>query len=160
VGRVGRPHGTRGAFTVSDPSDRPEVFVPGRGLLVGDRALEVRDVQGTAAHPILTVAGVADRQAADGIRGEIISVPRDALGALEEGEFMVAELVGCEVVDGDRPIGRVRGVLLLPSADVLEVDRPGAEDLLVPLVGDAVRSVDVDARRIDVDADFLGETGS
>ena len=41
MGRVGRPHGTRGAFTVSDPSDRPEVFVPGRRLLIGEHELEV-----------------------------------------------------------------------------------------------------------------------
>jgi 16S rRNA processing protein RimM len=155
VGRVGRPHGTRGAFTVSDPSDRPGVFVPGRLLLVGDRELEVVAVQGTDAHPILTVVGVGDRDAARGLRGEVIGVPRDALGALAEGEFMVADLVGCEVVDGERRIGRVRDVLHLPSADALEVEREGAEDLLVPLVGDAVRSIDVDARRIDVNAGFL-----
>jgi len=37
------------------------------------------------------------------------------------------------------------------------VARPGADDLLVPLVHDAVRAVDVDARRIDVDLVFLAE---
>ena len=157
MGRVGRPHGTRGAFTVSDPSDRPGVFVAGRRLLIGDRELEVRGVQGTPAHPILAVGGVTDRAAAGALRGESIGVPREALGALEEGEFMVADLVDCEVVDGERRIGRVRDVLLLPSADALEVEREGDEDLLVPLVRDAVRSVDVDARRIDVDAAFIGD---
>ena len=155
MGRVGRPHGTRGAFTVSDPSDRPEVFVPGRRLLIGARELEVVAVQGTPGHPILTVAGVGDREAAGALRGEAIGVPRDVLGALAEGEFMVADLVGCEVLDGERPIGRVRDVLLLPSADVLEVERPGAEDLLVPMIGDAVRSIDTAARRVDVDVAFL-----
>lgn len=155
MGRVGRPHGTRGAFTVSDPSDRPEVFVPGRRLLIGERELEVLDVLGTAAHPILTVAGVGDREAAGSLRGEVIGVPRNALGALDEGEFMVADLVDCEVVDGERRIGRVRDVLLLPSADVLEVERPDAEDLLVPMIGDAVRGIDTAARRVDVDVGFL-----
>ena len=68
------------------------------------------------------------------------------LGTLDEGEFLVDDLVGCEVVDGERPVGRVRDVLLLPSADTLEVERPGGEPLLVPLVGDAVRSVDTAGR--------------
>ena len=45
--------------------------------------------------------------------------------------------------------GRVRDVLLLPSADALEVERPGGEPLLVPLVGDAVRSVDTSTARAD-----------
>jgi 16S rRNA processing protein RimM len=51
----------------------------------------------------------------------------------------------------------VRRLLALPSCEVLEVERGGAPDLLVPLVRDAVRSVDVAARRIDVDSAFLGE---
>jgi 16S rRNA processing protein RimM len=41
--------------------------------------------------------------------------------------------------------------------DVLEVERPGASDLLVPMVRDAIRSVDVGARRVDVVMSFLGE---
>jgi ribosomal 30S subunit maturation factor RimM len=41
---------------------------------------------------------------------------------------------------------------------VLEVAREGTDgDLLVPLVADAVRDVDVDARTIDIDLRFLGE---
>jgi len=45
----------------------------------------------------------------------------------------------------------------LPSCEVLEVDRPDGSELLVPLVRDAIRSIDVAARRIDVDLRFLGE---
>ena len=45
----------------------------------------------------------------------------------------------------------------LPSCEVLEVARPGSADLLVPLVRDAIRMIDVEERRIDVDLAFLGE---
>jgi 16S rRNA processing protein RimM len=50
----------------------------------------------------------------------------------------------------------VRRMLALPSCEVLEVERDG-DDLLVPLVRDAVRSVDVDAGVVDVDLAFLDE---
>ena len=111
--------------------------------------------RGTADHPIVVLEGVGDRTAAEALRGEAIAVPRAVLGTLDEGEFLVDDLVGCEVVDGERPVGRVSDVLLLPSADTLEVERPGGEPLLVPLVGDAVRSVDTAGARIDVDMAFL-----
>ena len=60
--------------------------------------------------------------------------------------------VGATVVDGDRALGTVSSLLALPSCEVLELDT----GLLVPMVRDAIRSVDVDARRIDVDGGFLG----
>ena len=49
-------------------------------------------------------------------------------------------------------------MLALPSCEVLEVTRDGGDgDLLVPLVGDAVREVDVEGRSIDIYLRFLGE---
>jgi 16S rRNA processing protein RimM len=144
-----------GGFTVSDPTERLELLDPGRSIVVGERNMNVVARRGTADHPIVVVEGVGDRTAAEALRGEAIAVPRAVLGALDEGEFLVDDLVGCEVVDGERPVGRVSDVLLLPSADTLEVERAGGEPLLVPLVGDAVRSVDTAGARIDIDLEFL-----
>jgi 16S rRNA processing protein RimM len=152
---VGRPHGTDGGFTVSDPTERLELLDAGRSVLVGERDMSILARRGTAHRPIVVLEGVGDRTAAESLRGEAVTVPRAVLGTLDEGEFLVDDLVGCEVVDGERPVGRVLDVLLLPSADALEVERPGGEPLLVPLVSDAVRSVDTAAARIDVDMGFL-----
>jgi len=52
--------------------------------------------------------------------------------------------------------GVVRRLVALPSCEALEVAREDDADLLVPLVRDAVRTVDPAARRIDVDLHFLG----
>ncbi len=76
-----------------------------------------------------------------------------------DDEWFAEDLEGCRVVDGERELGVVRRLLALPSCEVLEVERPGAGDLLVPMVRDAIRRVDVGARVIDVDAAFLGEQG-
>jgi 16S rRNA processing protein RimM len=53
-------------------------------------------------------------------------------------------------VDGSRVVGVVSRMVALPSCEALEVG-----DLLIPMVRDAIRSIDVDARRIDVDMGFL-----
>jgi 16S rRNA processing protein RimM len=155
IGRVGRPHGTEGAFTVTEATERTELLDPGRSVFVADRKIAIAARHGTAEHPILTLDGVGDRTAAEALRGAPLAVPRGALGAFEEGEFLVDDLVGCAVADGERAVGRVRDVLLLPSADSLEVELLDGGELLVPLIGDAVRSIDLDARRIDVDLRFL-----
>jgi ribosomal 30S subunit maturation factor RimM len=56
------------------------------------------------------------------------------------------------VADGARELGRVRRLVALPSCEALEID----DGFLVPLVADAVRAVDIEGRRIDVDTAFLG----
>ena len=156
IGRVGRPHGTDGSFTVSEPTARLELLDPGRMLIVGGTEMRVKARGGTAAHPRLNLVGIDSRAAAEALRGAEIHVPRAAV-AVPDGEFLVDDLLGCAVVDGPDRVGTVSDVLLLPAADVLEVARPAGEPLLVPLVGDAVRCVDVPGRRIDIDVGFLGE---
>ena len=91
------------------------------------------------------------------LRGEPLLVAREDLPDLDAEEFWAHDIVGCAVVDGDVPVGEVARLVGLPSVDVLEVVRPGGgEPLLIPLVRDAVRSVDPAARRVDVDLGFLG----
>ena len=58
--------------------------------------------------------------------------------------------------DGAAEVGVVRRMIVLPSCEALEVDRAGGGELLVPLVHDAIRAIDRDARRIDVDLEFIG----
>jgi 16S rRNA processing protein RimM len=61
------------------------------------------------------------------------------------------------VLDGAERIGTVRRLIELPSCEALEVERLGRrEDVLVPMVKDVIRSVDVARGEIEVDGEFLG----
>jgi 16S rRNA processing protein RimM len=119
--------------------------------VVGGRRLAVTRRAGTAERPILRLEGCGRREDAEALRGEALMVPVEEAPPLEEGEYWARDLVGCRVVDGDREVGVVSRMVALPSCEALEVG-----DLLIPLVRDAIRSVDVEARRIDVRMEFLG----
>jgi 16S rRNA processing protein RimM len=153
AGHVGRPHGLDGSFHVTRP--RPEMLVEGAAVTVaGERRAIVRRA-GTDERPILRLEGCEDREAAEAMRGQALLVSRAELPPLGEDEWWPEELVGCRVRDGERDVGVVAGVRPLPSCEVLEVEQQDGEELLVPLVRDAVRSVDVERREIDVDMAFL-----
>lgn len=154
AGRVGRPHGLDGSFYVTRAVER--LLPLGATVLLSGREAEIVRRAGTAQHPILRLAGVDDRGAALQLRGQELTVSRQELPELGEGEWWAHELVGCTVRDGDHEVGEVTELLELPSCEVLEVrrsDAPGT--LLVPLVKDAVRSVDAQRRRIDIELAFL-----
>jgi 16S rRNA processing protein RimM len=154
-GRVGRPHGLDGSFYVVDA--RPALLGPGARVRVAGRETEVVRRAGTDGRPILRLEGFEGRDAAEELRGLELLVPRVAAPALEEDEWWAEDLEGCRVVDGDRELGRVARLVALPSCEALEVTG-GGEAFLVPLVRDAVRSVDVEGKVVDVDVAFLGDT--
>jgi 16S rRNA processing protein RimM len=150
AGRIGRPHGLDGSFHVTRP--RPALLPLGGIVRIGAAAREIVRRAGTDDRPILRLEGIDDRAAAEALRGEDLFVPRTAAPELSAGEYWAEDLEGCAVVGVDgRSLGVVGGLRALPSCEVLEVG-----ELLIPMVGDAVRSVDIGARRIVVDADFLG----
>jgi 16S rRNA processing protein RimM len=155
AGRVGRPHGLDGSFHVTRPE--PQLLRAGAEILVDGRPARIERRAGTDARPILRLAGHADRAAAEALRGAQLSVRPQDVPPLPEGEYWAHELEGCGVWDGAARVGEVRRMLALPSCEVLEVARDDGRDLLVPMVRDAVRAVDIRARRIDVDLAFLGE---
>ena len=120
---------------------------------VGDALREIVRAAGTQERPILRLSGAVSREDAERLKGAELRA-RVGLG---EDEFWASDLEGCAVVDGEQAVGFVRRMTALPSCEVLEVDRPDGSELLVPLVHDAIRSIDVAGRRIDVDLGFLGE---
>lgn len=144
VGRVGKPHGLDGSFYV-DAASHP--LPEGMDLTVGEQARRVDRRGGTDNRPLVRLEGVDNRDAADALRGKLLLASLED-APLEEGEWLAEDLVGC-VVPG---LGEVTRVVGAPSCDLLEV---GPDAVLVPLVSDAVKAIDVGERRIDVDLGFL-----
>ena len=124
---------------VEELAEGTEVEIAGRATVVERRA-------GTTDRPIIRLSGVSDRDAAGDLRGEPLLVPA---GELQEGEFLIVDLVGCRVPG----VGEVVGVVPAPSCDLLEV---GDDRVLIPLISDAVKRIDTDGRLIEVDHAFLG----
>jgi 16S rRNA processing protein RimM len=124
-----------------------DLAAAGTVVVAGERRAIARR-SGTSDRPILRLEGSASREDAEALRGAEILVE----GVLEEDEYWAADLVGCRVVDGDREVGVVSRMVALPSCEALEVG-----EALIPMVRDAIRSIDVEARRIDVDMEFVGE---
>ena len=146
---MGRAHGLDGSFHVTSP--RPRLLTLGMPTDLGEIVRRV----GTDERPVIRLAGLETREAAEALHGQPLLVALEHAPPLEPGEWWAHELEGLRVTDGEREVGTVRRMLELPSVEVLEVERPNGTELLVPMVGDAVRELDMEGRRVDVDLRFL-----
>jgi 16S rRNA processing protein RimM len=89
---------------------------------------------------IARLAEVADRTAAEALRGTALTVPRSALPPLGEGEYYYADLIGLRVnsTEGE-PLGYCVAVENFGAGDVLEIERPDRTRFMVPMRAEAVR---------------------
>jgi 16S rRNA processing protein RimM len=138
AGRVGRAHGFDGSFWV-DGASHP--LSPGTVVVLGEQQRAVERRAGTDSRPLIRLADMPNPREH---RGEPLLVDQE----LDEGEWLVADLEGCEVPG----LGKVKRVIDAPSCGVLELD----DGTLVPLVTAAIASVDLGAKTIEVHRRFLG----
>jgi 16S rRNA processing protein RimM len=154
AGRVGRAHGLDGSFYVTRA--KPRLLIEGATVEVAGKRLAIVRRAGTEQRPIVRLEGIARREGAEELRGLELTVEASEAPVLGEGEWWAHELEGCEVRDGERLIGTVTRMIELPSCEALEVEAAGEQTLLVPMVRDAIRSVEPERRRIEINASFLG----
>ena len=102
---------------------------------------------------IARFAEIADRTAAEALRGTLLTVPRSALPPLEEGEYYHADLIGLPAIsDEGEALGEVVSVENYGAGDLLEIERPGGRRFLVPMIEAAVP--EWDGERVVITAAF------
>ncbi|MDG2532412.1 ribosome maturation factor RimM [Sphingomonas sp. HITSZ_GF] len=122
-------------------------------------ALTLKSVRGGPNGTIARFAEVADRNAAEALRGTELRVPRAALPPLGEGEYYHVDLLGLAAVsDAGEALGKVVAIDNFGAGDVLEIERPADENgkakrFMVPMTPAAVPEWDAD--RLVVSAAFV-----
>jgi 16S rRNA processing protein RimM len=96
--------------------------------------------------------GVADRSAAEALKGTLVGVSRAALPAAKDNEYYWADLIGLDVITArEQPLGKVEGLLETGANNVLCVRSDDGKEHLLPFVAAVILDVDLAARRIQVE---------
>ena len=154
VGVVTKPKGVRGAVRVKSFTAAPGDITAYGPLHDGPGGptipLEPGEMQGDMI--VARVAGVADRDAAEALRGKRLYVPRAALPEAGEGEYYHADLVGLavELADGAR-FGTVKALHDFGAGGILEVARAGGDTVMLPFTRGAVPEIDIAGGRMVID---------
>jgi 16S rRNA processing protein RimM len=151
LGRIAGAHGIRGEVLIKTFTAVPE-SIGAYGPLAdkgGTRVFEIKSVRVTAKGVVARLKGVADRNAAEALKGVELYVAREKLPAAAEGEFYHADLIGLSAVDPEgRPIGEIVAVHNFGAGDLIEVRLAGSgKTELVPFTDDTVPEVDIAGRR-------------
>ena len=146
-------HGIGGEVRLKLFAESAESLARHRAVQVGGRTMTLRSVKPGGIGAIARFAEVSDRSAAEALRGQLVTIERNALPPLGEGEYYHADLIGlpCETTEGE-PVGTVVAVENFGAGDILEVDQPGGRRAMVPFRAGVADLVD---GKIKVDPIFL-----
>lgn len=153
VGRVGHPHGVGGDVSVQVRTDAPEArFAVGSRLDCNGASLRVERARWHRGRLLVRFAGVASREAAAALRGQVLTISVEDVGEAGDEAWWDHQLVGlfAALPDGE-PLGVVTDVLHLPAQDTLAIRRPDGREILVPFVRSLVPEVDLTGGRLLVD---------
>ncbi|MGL4962361.1 MAG: ribosome maturation factor RimM [Inquilinus sp.] len=154
VGQITGAHGVRGLVKVKPFTAAPEDLTAYGPVSdeAGARRLALHLLSWAKDQWIVRVDGVADRDAADALRGLRLYVDRAALPEAEEDEFYHVDLIGLPAVLADgSSFGTVRAVFDFGAGEFLEIDRARGSAVMVPFTRAAVPVVDIAGRRIVID---------
>ena len=110
---------------------------------------------------IARLAEATSRTEAERLRGTVLTVERDALPALDEGEYYHADLIGLAVVtDTGKSVGEVIAVQNFGATDIIEIGlepppAKGMKAIMVPMTRQAV--IEWDATRLVISEDFADQ---
>lgn len=153
LARVLKTQGRRGEVAVETYSDVPDRFTAGIRLWAfsenGERReLSVDGVWPHKGHAVLKFAGIDSISDAEKLIGCELQVPQSERASLEQGWTYVSDLVGCEVFDRDRRIGKVEDVQSGAGEAALLIVRAGAREIEIPFAEAYVGKVDLDHKQI------------
>ena len=146
-------HGIKGEVRLKLFSESAESFARHSRLYVGGTERRLLAARDAGKGAIAQFEGIADRTAAEALRGSLVEIDRAALPPLDEGEYYHADLIGipCEDREG-RALGSVVAVENFGAGDLLEVEGAGGRRSLIPFKPGIA---DLGDGRIVLDPEFL-----
>lgn len=155
VGVIANTHGIRGEVKVFPTTDDPQRYRDLKKVLLDTGrefiTLEIASVRFHKNLVIVKFKGIDNINDIEKYKGKDLYVLREDAVPLEEGEYYIADIIGASVVTEDgKSFGTLKDVLETGANLVYVVEHQGKE-VLLPVIPDCVKEVNVEEQRITVE---------
>ncbi len=153
VGKLGKVRGLDGSLKIIPLTDFEGRFDNIKEIFVDDKIMQVDGVKNIGGEIFIKFYGIDSRETAKTLTNKFLKVERKNVAPLDDGEFYVFDIIGCEVFDEEKFFGKVENILKTGSNDVFQVR--GETEILIPALKSVVQKIDIADKKIFIDSSKL-----
>jgi len=148
IGAVAGAHGIKGEIKIIPFTFDNKRFSLLREVILiknsSEKIYTIENVKYQQKFVILKLEGVNDIPSATGLKGSILSIPRDLALPLGDDEYYIGDVIGCAAFseNGDA-VGEVAEIIETGANDVYIIAAPGNREILLPAIKQCVLGVDI-----------------
>lgn len=152
IGQIVNTHGLKGDLKVMPWCDDAGIFDELAYVVIDGIEFDIEKSRMQKNMVLLKLEGIDHINDAEKYRNKVLTVPREELGDLPEGTYYICDLLGCsvETVDG-RSLGKICDIIKTGSNDVYVVEDESKKQVLIPVIDEVVKSVDIEEKQIVIE---------
>lgn len=157
LGRLADPYGIQGWLWLHPFGDDPLAWAEMPVWWIAKegepwRECKLKSLKAHGNGVVVLLEGIADRTAAEAMKGFLVGAPRESLPKTDDDEFYWGDLIGLDVINtADERLGKVAGLIESGANTVLRVVADDGLERLLPFVSAVVLAVEKDAGLIRVE---------
>lgn len=158
VGKVVKAQGVKGEIKLDLNFDNNNEFIDCKEIKIGENLYDVESAKNLVNGVFMKLKGIDDRNAADVLRGKLVSISQANQPKLPKGRYYIVDLIGCKIYINNTEFGELTDILQNGSADVYVVKGSGNHNsFMFPALKSVLKNVDTDNKIIELDAVKLKE---
>ena len=153
IGKVIKPQGIKGEIKVDILPQDKALASKLKEIYLDNKCYKVVSVKNLVNGMFFKLEGVDDRNQAELLRGMQVAFERDKMPKLEQGRYLVSDIIGMEVIVCDSVVGTVADILQYGAADVYVVK--GDKNFMFPCLKTVLAKVDVENKKLYLNKEIL-----
>ena len=152
IGKITRPHGLKGEFRVYPYTDDVQTFLDYEKVFIEgvEEPFFIEKSRLSNRIFICKLRGYDKIEDIEKFVNKFLFIDYLEKRKMEDGEYLVGDLIGLEVYEDGNLIGKVDDILSYPVSDIIKVITTEGKELMIPNIGEFVKKIDIDSQKIEV----------
>ncbi|CUS26193.1 16S rRNA-processing protein RimM [Paucilactobacillus oligofermentans DSM 15707 = LMG 22743] len=157
IGTIVNTHGLKGELKILSVTDFPELrYKKGKQLYIVTKekniAVTIKSAKVQKNMYMVVFTGLEDINLVEKYKGLDLVVSEDEQQGLEKDEYYYREIIGLtvETIEGET-LGTIKEIMSPGANDVWVVNRKGQDDLLLPVIDDVIKKVDLKNQKVTIE---------